>query len=273
MCLPDFLSSLMSSPRPLADAPAGIHAAAQKSPDKRKNEAAPPSGGTKLSHIIRLLTHYASFLTRGRGDIEAAAQVYAKAMELDPTNPTLVVQFAHFLAEEEYKSMRSHRQLLRGQASPGSNESSPGAPTAPMKYTPSLGVHLTRGWTVDQLFSIALKLDPNAGMTSNPVQDYNPMTVLGYAKYLRKTGRAAAAEVMYSVAYQLCTSHAADDLPNRHKFIPMAVCNYATFLAEQNKARYLQGRAHPGRGADGSVQEARDRILYARKLFEDGLAM
>ena len=274
VCLPDFLTSLMNSPRPLGDAPeSGLSAHLNVS--QKPVASSVPSGGTKLSHIIRLLCHYASFLTRGRGDIEAAAMVYAKGMELDPTNATLVVQFAHFLAEEEYKSMRSHRQYLRGQASPGSNESSPGVP---LKFTPTLGLNLTRGWTVDQLYSIALKLDPNAGMKPSSVQDYNPMTVLGYAKYLRKTGRAGPAEIMYGVAYQLCTSNAVNDISNKHKFIPMAICNYATFLVEKHKAAYMR-TSYSGSGQSSSSpekitpSEAYNRILQAKKIFEDGLSL
>lgn len=37
---------------------------------------------TPVSDVISLLMHYATFLMRASGDVEAAAHVYAKAMEV-----------------------------------------------------------------------------------------------------------------------------------------------------------------------------------------------
>lgn len=42
----------------------------------------------------------------------------------------------------------------------------------------TLSVHITRGWSVDQLYGMALKLDSKSAVAT-----------LGYAKYLRQIGQ------------------------------------------------------------------------------------
>jgi Tfp pilus assembly protein PilF len=54
----------------------------------------------RVRSVIRLLLTYANFLKRSKADIEAAATVYAKAVELGPEHAKALAAYAHFLCEE-----------------------------------------------------------------------------------------------------------------------------------------------------------------------------
>lgn len=238
---------------------------------------------TKLTHVISLLLHYATFLTRAKGDIEAAGVVYAKAMEIDPNNVQLLVQFGHFLAEEENKGKKAiayrlrERDAKRQWLEDNSEDEDSDEEMAPLQdpmchRNTNLGLHITRGWTVDQLYGMALKLDPT-----------NAVATLGYAKYLRKCHKMAQAEVMYSAAYKLSassvTTTSSDSLSKakNHKFAPMAMCNYATFLYQHHgkvKRNLTASGMRDGESTaeqDKQISEADNGIRMAKILFEGGI--
>ena len=77
------------------------------SPSKDKTSAVipdfePGSNGNRIKNrdLIALLLKFATFLTRGQGDVEAATEVYKKAVEIEPNNSIVLGSAAHFLASE-----------------------------------------------------------------------------------------------------------------------------------------------------------------------------
>jgi Tfp pilus assembly protein PilF len=47
-----------------------------------------------------VLLNFGRFLTRAKGDVELAALVYRKAMQVQPESGAVVASYAHFLACE-----------------------------------------------------------------------------------------------------------------------------------------------------------------------------
>jgi Tfp pilus assembly protein PilF len=55
--------------------------------------------GNKVSHIVRFVMSYAHFMSKSKGDIEAASILYRKGVDLAPENAFLLATYAHFLAQ------------------------------------------------------------------------------------------------------------------------------------------------------------------------------
>jgi Tfp pilus assembly protein PilF len=55
--------------------------------------------GNKVSHIVRFVMSYAHFMSKSKGDLEAASILYRKGVDLAPDNAFLLATYAHFLAQ------------------------------------------------------------------------------------------------------------------------------------------------------------------------------
>lgn len=55
--------------------------------------------GNKVKHIIKFILSYAHFMSKSKGDIEAASILYKKGLDLAPDNAFLLATYAHFLAQ------------------------------------------------------------------------------------------------------------------------------------------------------------------------------
>lgn len=55
--------------------------------------------GNKVTHIIKFILSYAHFMSKSKGDIEAASILYKKGVDLAPDNAYLLATYAHFLAQ------------------------------------------------------------------------------------------------------------------------------------------------------------------------------
>lgn len=176
-----------------------------------------------------------------------------------PASSTVLGQYARFLAQEESHGHKPKAPPRGPQAHPFSTQSSPVA-----KCSPS------------SLYEQALKQDP-----------HNIPIALGYAKYLRKHNKMAQAEVMYSVAYAEALSLATacglytpsfnakpknpstSQMKYARKCIPMALCNYATFLFK----RYHRRRAE-AKNEEIPMKETlekNEKMRKAKDVFEQGL--
>ena len=66
----------------------------------------PPNVATtptlKVRYVTKLLLHYASFLTRAKGDVEIALLLYRKALEINPNDADVIGAAAHFLSTEGF---------------------------------------------------------------------------------------------------------------------------------------------------------------------------
>lgn len=95
VCIPDLLQKLSPSGKGKVAPPAEL----------LRPVASPPksisaSSTLRVKTVIHLLLTYANFLKRSKGDIEGAAAVYFKAVEIAPDHAKALASCGHFLCEE-----------------------------------------------------------------------------------------------------------------------------------------------------------------------------
>ena len=95
VCLPDLLQSLTLKQKQSPPVPVQSRSPPNSLPKNPKE-----ASSLRVRSVIRLLLTYANFLKRSKADIEAAATVYAKAVELGPEHAKALAAYAHFLCEE-----------------------------------------------------------------------------------------------------------------------------------------------------------------------------
>lgn len=55
--------------------------------------------GSRVKHIVKFILSYAQFLSKAKGDLEAASILYKKGIDLAPDDAFLLATYAHFLAQ------------------------------------------------------------------------------------------------------------------------------------------------------------------------------
>ena len=157
----------------------------------------PGCNGNRIKNrdLIALLLKFATFLTRGQGDVEAATEVYKKAVEIEPNNSIVLGSAAHFLASEG--GNRQEALILYSRA---------------LKADPSNALHAL--W-----YAKLLKKEGNLAQAE-----------VMYLVAIQKSAELAIQQANSGANPALPTkssSHASVEAS--------AICNYATFVYKQRK--------------------------------------
>lgn len=195
ICMPGIHSKLSTPKKKLSSEPSfsiNFDSISLKSPSSVPGNTYDPKEleGFQIKSITKLLLSFANFMIKSKGDIEAAYILLDKAVSIDSNNGSSLAKFAHFLSE--------HR----------------GADFLGLIKSQSTSDEFSR--FIDQLFRNALKLQPG-----------NVNQMLWYAKFLKRSGKLAPAELMYRSAME-CSK-------GDPRLEPTALCNYATFLFKNRK--------------------------------------
>ena len=157
----------------------------------------PGSNGNRIKNrdLIALLLKFATFLTRGQGDVEAATEVYKKAVEIEPNNSIVLGSAAHFLASEG--GNRQESLILYSRA---------------LKADPSNALHAL--W-----YAKLLKKEGNLAQAE-----------VMYLVAIQKSAEQAIQQANSGANPALPTK-----LSTHSTVEASAICNYATFVYKQRK--------------------------------------
>ena len=107
VCVPGFLESRRQAtgtqvPSTIEYSPTRQAALSIKPPSQVPAGRLPEAGadGMRIHTVARLLTKYADFVARAKGDSDGAIRAYRKAIELHPTNADTLATLGHFISEE-----------------------------------------------------------------------------------------------------------------------------------------------------------------------------
>jgi tetratricopeptide (TPR) repeat protein len=129
VCLPDFFDSNNgnadgngngnSDMSPTRQAAMSIKAPKGRPTGTGAGTSAPPvpsENSLRVAMIVRLLTKYADFANKAKGDVEIVLKLYRKAIELSPNHSDCIAKLGHFLSEEGDEKSLNESLLLFSKA-------------------------------------------------------------------------------------------------------------------------------------------------------------